>query len=71
MSKQYDKEKSKKNASRLKEIILTLRKYHLHRGFTPQKLYGILEDLRSYLRKNRSNSFHEAGACFQKLTAMN
>lgn len=45
MSEPYDKEKSKKNASRLKEIILTLRKYHLHRGFTPQKLYGILEDL--------------------------
>ena len=46
MSEPYDKEKSKKNAfSCLKEIILTLRKYHLHRGFTPQKLYGILEDL--------------------------
>ena len=47
MSKQYDKEKSKKNASRLKEIILTLRKYHLHRGFTPQKLIWNIGRFRS------------------------
>ncbi len=45
MSQTYDREISRKNASRLKEMILTLRRYHLHKGFTPQKLYGILEDL--------------------------
>ena len=66
MSEPYDKEKSKKNASRLKEIILTLRKYHLHRGFTPQKLYGILEDL-GPTRKNWSNSFHAAGHASKSL----
>ncbi len=37
--------KRKKNTSRMKQIILTLRKYDLLHGFTPQKLYGLLEDL--------------------------
>lgn len=36
---------SQNNASRVKEILLILRKYRLHKGFTPQKLCGILEDL--------------------------
>ena len=67
MSEPYDKEKSKKNASRLKEIILTLRKYHLHRGFTPQKLYGILEDLGPTYVKIGQDSFHAAGYASKSL----
>ena len=45
MHKTFDREKAKSNVSRLREMLTILRKYRLYKGFTPQKLYGILEDL--------------------------